>query len=498
MFELIRANKRRSMVLMFFMLVLLLALGFAIGGAVVSSLSARPESAEDLLNRGFVFDPAPGFVGMGVAFVLWMVQSLVAYFQGGRILLNVSGAKLIEREDHPQLHNVVEEMCIAASLSKVPKIYVIDDMAMNAFATGRGPENAAVAVTAGLLGRMNRDQLQGVIAHEIAHIMNRDVLFMTMAGIMVGTIVMIAEVFLRGLRMGASRSSRYGSSRSNKGGGQAIMLVVALLLAVLAPILAQMLYFACSRQREYLADAGSAVYTRYPEGLASALEAIGTDSRPLEVSARATAPMYIANPLDVQSRSAIGLLATHPPLDQRVRILRTMAGGASYRDYQAAWSKAGGRAQMPSSALAAGPVPLRAASSETAEPGPSRRQQMRQAGDLLRKVNQFIFLTCLCGLRIKVPPESAGTPLACPRCKRELEVPVAQSPATGSSAAGENIPYAVAKGEAAPLEVVHRGQWLTFRCPCGARRDLAPGFEASSLRCAQCGREIHVRHEPTA
>lgn len=498
MFELVRANKRRSMALMFFMLVLLLALGFAIGGALVPSLSARPETAEDLLTRGFVFDPAPGFIGMGIAFVLWMVQSLIAYFQGGRILLNVSGAKPVEREDHPQLHNVVEEMCIAASLSKVPKIYVIDDMAMNAFATGRGPENAAVAVTAGLLGRMNRDQLQGVVAHEIAHIMNRDVLFMTMAGIMVGTIVMIAEVFLRGLRLGGSRSSRYGSSRSNKGGGQAIMLVLALLLAVLAPILAQMLYFACSRQREYLADAGAAVYTRFPEGLASALEAIGTDSRALEVSARATAPMYIANPLDVQSRSAIGVFATHPPLDQRVRILRAMAGGASYRDYQAAWNKAGGRAHMPASALAAGPIPLRAASPETAEQGPSRRQQMRQAGDLLRKVNNFIFLTCLCGLRIKVPPESAGAPLACPRCKRELQVPVAQPAPMEAAAAGESIPYAVAKGEAPPIEILYRGQRMTFRCSCGARRDLPPGFEASSLWCAQCGRDIHVRHEPNA
>ncbi len=491
MFELIRSNKRRSMALMFFMLALLLALGFAIGGAMVPSISMRTGNVDEILDHGLIFDPAPGLIGMGIAFIIWAVQSLVAYFQGGRILLNVSGAKPIEREDHPQLHNVVEEMCIAAGLSKVPQIYVIDDMAMNAFATGRGPENAAVAVTAGLLGRMNRDQLQGVVAHEISHIMNRDVLFMTMAGIMVGTIIMIAEVFLRGLRLGAGRSSRYGSSRSNKGGGQIILLVLALVLAVLAPILAQMLYFACSRRREYLADAGAAVYTRYPEGLASALEAIGSDSSPLEVAARATAPMYIANPMDVQSRSAFSPFATHPPLEERVRILRTMAGGASYRDYQAAWSKAGGRAQMPASALAAGAVPLRAANPESGAEAPERKRQMRLAGDLLRKVNQYIFLSCLCGLRVKVPPQSAGQTLACPRCKRALQVPVAQAPA---AAEGE-IPYAVAK-EMPPLEIVHRGQWMTFNCSCGARRDLAPGFEASQVQCTQCGREIQIRREP--
>jgi len=491
MFELVRSNKRRSMALMFFMLLLLLALGFAIGGALVPSLSAPPKTADDLIGRGFVFDPVPGLIGMGIAFAIWLAQSLMAYFQGGRILLSVSGAKPIEREDHPQLHNVVEEMCIAASLSKIPKIYVIDDMAMNAFATGRGPEDAAVAVTAGLLGKMNRDQLQGVVAHELAHIMNRDVLFMTMAGIMVGSIIMIAEIFLRGLRLGAGNSSRYGSSRSKRGGGQGLMLVAALVLAVLAPILAQMLYFACSRRREYLADAGAAVYTRYPEGLASALEAIGGDTCPLEVSARATAPMYIANPMDAQSRSAFGAFATHPPLGERVRILRTMAGGASYRDYQAAWTKTGGRAQMPASALAAGPVALRAATAEAIEQSQTRKRQMRQAGDLLRKVNQFLFLTCLCGLRIKIPPESAGTPLSCPRCRRQLQVPVAQAPARG-----EGVPYAVAKDEAPPLEVAYKGQWMTFRCSCGANRALPPGFEAPSLRCAQCGREIQVRHAP--
>jgi len=504
MWELIRANKRRSMLLLLMMLTLLLVLGFVIGAALVPSIG-RTQFNGDQILPGFGFDPTGGFIGMGVAFCLWMVQSLIAYFQGGRILMAVSRAKPIEHQDHPQLYNVVEEMTIAARLPKMPQVYIIDDMALNAFATGHSPEDSAVAVTAGLLSKLNRDQLQGVIAHEISHIVNRDVLFMTMIGIMLGSIVMISEVFMRSLWHSGGGGRRYRSGSKRGGGAQGLMMVVAIVLAILAPILAQIIYFASSRRREYLADAGSAVYTRYPEGLASALEVISQDEAVLASANRVTAPMYITNPFE--KSMALNLTSTHPPINERIRILRTMAGGASYRNYQSAWAKAcGGRAgRVPNSALADPGAPIREAHPEAisrAQAPSDPRQQARAAGDLLRKVNQFLFLSCACGMRIKLPPEFKKDHVQCPRCQRSLTVPVAQLAVLGAAGellAGQGgaaaIPMAQAKSEPTPpLEITRQGQeWMSFKCPCGAVKNLAPSFHGDETTCAKCGRNIHIR-----
>jgi heat shock protein HtpX len=506
MFELIRANKRRSMVLVMLMLLLLLALGFVIGSAVVPSVSATRYQNETL-QPGFRFDPTGGFIGIGIAFCLWMVQSIIAYFQGGNIMLAVSRARPIEKSDHPVLFNVVEEMTIAAQLPRMPKVYVIDDMALNAFATGRGPDNAAVAVTAGLLGRMNRDQLQGVVAHEISHIVNRDVLFMTMVGIMLGTIVMISEVFLRSMWYGAAGGRRYSSDSRKGGGAQGVMMVLAIVLAILTPIVAQLIYFACSRRREFLADAGAAVYTRYPEGLASALEALAQDPRPLASANRATAPMYITNPLEKGQAMALSLTSTHPPINDRIRILRSMAGGASYQDYQAAWVKVRGREAkaMPKSALAMAGGAIREAHPDADRPAPDSgdpRQRMREAGDLLRNLNQFVFLSCVCGLRIKLPPDFKQDHLACPRCHRTLEVPAAHLAALAgvgeqlqASGPGEALPVATPMAPQPPLEIVKRGkEWMSFKCSCGTVKTLAPSCQADHTFCTKCGRKILIHY----
>ncbi|HOZ49583.1 MAG TPA: M48 family metallopeptidase [Candidatus Hydrogenedentes bacterium] len=379
---------------------LLLGLGYTIGEAVV---------------------PQGGFIGLAVAGAVWAVMSLMAYFQGGNILLAVSGGKEITHDDHPQLFNVVEEMKIAAALPRMPKVYIVNDMAMNAFATGRSPDKAAVAVTAGLLGKLNRDELQGVIAHEMSHIVNRDVLLMSMAGVLLGTIVMVSEIFLRGLwHSGGGRSRRYQSSR---GGGQAqvVMMVVALVLAILAPILAKLIYFAISRRREYLADANAVVLTRYPEGLARALERIGGDSAILAHGNRATAPMYIKNPLKGAARHATSLTSTHPPIEERIRILRSIGGNVSYAEYRNAWAEIAGkgRAHMPASVLA---QDNEAEVRKTREGAPESggRRQLRDAGDLVRKLNGFTFLACACGLRFKLPPDYPHDAVKCPRCGRRV------------------------------------------------------------------------------
>jgi heat shock protein HtpX len=315
-------------------------------------------------------------------------------------------------------------MKIAASLPAMPKIYIINDPAPNAFATGRSPQTASVAVTAGLLGRLNRDELQGVIAHEISHILHRDILFVTLAGIMLGSIVLLSHVFLRGMFYSSMTGSRRRYSAGGKGGGQAqlIMLIIAIAAAILAPLMAYLLYFALSRKREYLADAGAARLTRYPEGLASALEKIANDKSPqLATVSKVTAPMYIANPFKKKNaRKLSDLTSTHPPISERIKILRNMTGGASFKDYSDSFSNVTKtKTVIPPAALTKEDIALRQASAQ-AKKKERLEKQFRQVGDIMRKVNGFIFLTCVCGLKLKVPPNFKASKVRCPRCHKIL------------------------------------------------------------------------------
>ena len=276
-----------------------------------------------LLVLGFIigmvfFGTEGGFFGIIIASAIWLILSMISFSAGDQILLTASKAIPITHDVHPQLFNIVEEMSIASGLP-MPKVYIINDPAPNAFATGRNPKTASVAVTAGLLGKLNRDELQGVIAHEMSHILHRDILFITMAGIMLGSIVLLSQIFLRGMFYSSMTGSRRRYSSGGKsGGGQAqlVMLVVAIVAAILAPIMAQLLYFAISRKREYLADAGAARLTRYPEGLACALEKIAGDRSPQIASAnKVTSPMYIVNPFKKKKGMKLSdLSSTHPPV----------------------------------------------------------------------------------------------------------------------------------------------------------------------------------------
>jgi heat shock protein HtpX len=359
--------------------------------------------------------------GLIIALIVWGIMYLLAYFQGESILLAVSGAKKINRDDHPRLYNIVEEMKIASGVEKLPDIYIIDDPAPNAFATGRSPARASLAVTSGLLQRLNRDELQGVVGHEMAHIKNKDVLLMSLAGIILGTIVILAWYATRVLFFsGMSGGGRRGSKDS--GGGQIIILAVGIVLMIIAPIAAQLLYFAVSRKREYLADASSALYTRYPEGLASALEKIASSTTQLKSVNQATAPMYTVNPMREKGRAASDLTSTHPPISERVRILRSMAG-ASPADYEQAYEKIkSGRNIVPASALAgATAVPLRAPSAEK-QPEPDDIERARETTNALWNVGNYRTVDCECGARLRVPPSIKGPAIQCPRCGRTLQI----------------------------------------------------------------------------
>ena len=262
-----------------------------------------------------------------IAVVFSIVSSFISYWYSDKIVLAMSDAKEVSFEDNRELYRIVENLCITAGLP-VPKIYIINDTAPNAFATGRDPQHAVVAVTSGLLMKLERSELEGVIAHELSHIGNRDILLATVVTVLVGMIVLMADWFRRWTFWGGGRRS----SNDREGGNQLqlIMMVAAILLSILAPIFAYMMQFAISRKREFLADADGALLTRYPEGLASALEKISKDTEPLEVANRATAHLYIASPFEGKSDGRDKksffkkAFMTHPPVEERIAALRGM------------------------------------------------------------------------------------------------------------------------------------------------------------------------------
>jgi len=299
MFEQISKNRRNTFILIAVMGALFVAVGYFVG---------------------LVFFGSP-VGGLVLAGVFTVVMTLISYFSGDSLILSVSGARQIQKQDHPQLFNVIEELSIAGGVP-MPKVYIIQDEAMNAFATGRDPQRASVAITTGLLQKLNRAELQGVMAHELAHVMNRDILYSMMVGVLAGAIVMLADVALRYMFWFGGGRSR---SNDNNNQGQAILMVVGLVLAILAPILASLVQLAVSRQREYLADATAVKLTRHPDGLASALEKLTRDDHKLEVANRATQHLYIVNPFPKVRKAAQGAWSTHPPLEERIERIRNLS-----------------------------------------------------------------------------------------------------------------------------------------------------------------------------
>jgi heat shock protein HtpX len=297
MYEQITRNKWRSVFLVLFFLCLIFALVWAFG---------------ELTGWG----PQ----GLVLAVVIAVVMTFGSYYASDKIVLAISRAKPVTKQEYPYLYNVVEGLAIAAGLPK-PRCYVIDDTAPNAFASGRNPKNSVIVVTKGLLEKLNRAELEGVIAHEMSHIKNYDVLVQTLAVVMVGVVALLSDWILRTFIWGGGRKR----SR-DKGGGNAaaIFVVVALVLAILSPLVAQLLRLSISRKREFLADANGALLTRYPPGLASALRKLAADKEPLEAANKATAHMYIVNPLKDIKGKVNKLFSTHPPIEERIAALEKM------------------------------------------------------------------------------------------------------------------------------------------------------------------------------
>jgi heat shock protein HtpX len=309
-YQQIGANRRRSLVLVFLVAALLALLGFMIGYGTTGSLSG-------------------GYVAIAIALIVASVLSIASYYGGSSLVLASAGAKEVTEAQAPQLMNVIRELAIAANIP-MPRVYVIDDTAPNAFATGRDPKHASVAITTGLLEKLDREELQGVMGHELSHVRNYDIRFTLLVGVLVGSIALLADFFLRFTFWGgmSGRSSRRSSEGGGGGGLQIIVFVLAIVLAILAPFFANLVKLAVSRQREYLADASSVELTRNPYGLERALAKIATDTEVLEVANRATQHLYIVNPIKKFESRAAGLTSTHPPVLDRINRLRALTGEA--------------------------------------------------------------------------------------------------------------------------------------------------------------------------
>ncbi len=405
MWELIQTNRRKSMVLFVALGVTLAVICYAFGKYYI------PE--------------ADGFVFIIFGIIIWLMMSGLAYFTGDDIILAVSEATPITKDVDPRLYNVVEEMKIAAALPAMPQIYVMNEEALNAMAVGRDPQNSAIVVTSGLLAKLNRDELQGVIAHEMSHILNRDSLFMTFAGTTVGLIVILSQLFWRGIAFSGGSGGRYRGGSSRRGGGGGALLF-AVIIGIIGGILARAMYFAISRKREYLADASAARLTRYPEGLASALEKIANSTEQLRSFNQVTAPMFISTPTTGNKFSLFGLGNTHPPILERIKILRKLSHGAGFSEYQKAFSSVAGTGSrlIPRSALAGDkPVEIRKASDSIAPAPADKRSTKRALGNLMMTIGGYQFLNCACGLTMKLPPDLNMNPIVCPKCGQEYTRP---------------------------------------------------------------------------
>ena len=295
-YEQIAKNKRNSVILCILFIVFVAAIGWVFGQ--VSSMG----------NGGVV-----------LAVVIALVWTFGSYYWSDQIVLAMSGARPLEKEEFPHLFHAVEGLAIAGGIP-VPKVYVIEDSAPNAFATGRNPAHAVVCVTTGLLQKMDRLELEGVIAHELSHIGNYDILLGSLVVVMVGVVTLLSDWIMRSYFWGGRRR------RDNEGGGQAaiILMVVGMILALLAPLIAQLVRLAISRKREFLADASGAMLTRYQKGLADALRKLDADPDPLEAANKATAHMYIVNPLKEYGGMVNRLFSTNPPIEERIRALEQM------------------------------------------------------------------------------------------------------------------------------------------------------------------------------
>jgi heat shock protein HtpX len=292
MYSEITSNKRRSIILIILFTLFIAALGY------VFSLGMGDE----------------GYGLVALSLIISMIMTLVSYFQGDKIALWTNGARPISEEENKYVYRIVNNLCIADGIP-VPKIYIMDDPAINAFATGRDPKHASIAITTGAIQKLENEELEGVVAHELSHVKNYDIRFMMLVAVLVGAVSILAQIFFRSGRV-------FGGRRNSKDNAAGIFFIIGIVLAILSPIIAELIKLAISRKREFLADASGSLLSRYPEGLARALEKIQAENMPMQRASDATAHLFLANPFKASGLKS--LFATHPPIEERIKRLRQM------------------------------------------------------------------------------------------------------------------------------------------------------------------------------
>ncbi len=295
MYNQISSNKRKTWLMVALFVLLLGAIGYAAS----------------------LYTGQPPFSTIGIALIISLAMTLVSFYAGDSIALSAAGAHAVTRNENPYLHRLVENLCITAGIKTVPKLYVIQDSAINAFATGRDPAHASIAVTTGAMEKLENEELEGVLAHELSHITNYDIRLMTVVVVLVGVIALIADMM---------RFARPGGGDNGSNRGPSILAIVGLVLIILSPLIAELIKLAVSRRREYLADASGALLTRYPEGLARALEKIRDSNRPMEHRNHATAHLFFESPFRSPGKKLASWFSTHPPIDERIAELRKAGG----------------------------------------------------------------------------------------------------------------------------------------------------------------------------
>ncbi|MCF7919313.1 MAG: M48 family metalloprotease [Candidatus Cloacimonetes bacterium] len=512
--ELIRKNKQKSLVLLFFAFVIMLVVGYVLGDLFYSYFHNPrvPNYAQDRMKFALSFAAVIG--------VIQAIRTVLIFHSKSVGLFKMLNLKPADKDKFSKLNNVIAEMSIAAGIPEPPPAYIIPSPALNAMAFGTDPENCAIAVTSGLLAICNRDELQGVIAHELSHIINRDSLFLEVCRSTLGMVVMLRDFLLRSLYWGSMSGASYRGSSSSKGKGSALNLVfvvLGIIFAILAPVMIQIIYFALSREREYLADAESAHLTRYPPGLASALTKIAYSTHSMDDVDKVTSASFIDQPYGdvIVNNKGSG---THPPIWNRIRILKNMAGGAGFIDYQKAYNEVMQHKAdfMPESMLSSKfNAPFRGAESLTDEPAfiESKEQfnalvENSRGEDIVRLSEDYGFINCECGIKIKIPPEYKKLEIKCPRCGRNhiLEFKLQNALAdmldeTVETGAAAGIIHEVLNSDKGDPDysdedeqVYHRKNegWEEITCKCGGKVQLSPTFVGSFVHCRKCQRKIKI------
>ena len=472
--ELIEFNKRQTVFLFIILAVFLLILGFLIGY--------------------FIKGITGGYWGILGGFVLWAIFATVSYFMSDQIILNITGVGIPDKETFKPLYNILEEVKLAAGLQITPDILVVDEQAVNAFTLGKKTEQSVIVLTSGLLSKLSRDEIQAVIAHEVAHILHKDNLLMTNA-IALGWLIIFLSAILRG-NIFASSSDRRRSSST--GGGSIQLMLLSLIFSILAPIITIIIIQTISKKRIYLADATAVRLTRYPAALISAMDKISESDVSYVNKNRMTAILFFDDPYT----DSFSLFKSHPPLLKRIRILQALNDSVNYYDYSMAFSKVTRKKRiMPLSLLKnTETLPIINAAVATTPLFSSNSTNKIMANDIIRSMLNYTFIACdKCGMQFKLPEDFVKPLIKCPRCGNEIKNP---HPKVIESTKKEDDEIKIIKSDIITKEVdgkkhymykrKNKNAWETFTCICGDSKQLSPFFTNKQFYCVNCGRKIEL------